>query len=244
MNLRSLRICLVKFMDFTTEQFRRMSRRTFSSVEMNVASQLSSLSSIVSAKVREESNQSSVMSSNSNVDLVNALQSIVDNSRFPISEPSVFKGDPLEYAKWRSAFDSFVDRSGIKSAEKMHCLEKYTSGAAREAIEGFLTVYSDESYRNAKDLLNKRFGDRFVTTFAFREKIESWQKISEKDSKGLLRFADFLEQAKSSLTALDTVDILDDPKENYKMLRILPQFLVSKWAAKITDYREQNDMYP
>ena len=218
--------------------------KIFSSVEMNVASQLSSLSSIASVKVREESNQPSAVSSNSNADLVTALQSIVDNSRFPISEPSVFKGDPLEYAKWRSAFDSFVDRSGIKPAEKMHCLEKYTSGAAREAIEGFLTVYSDESYRNAKDLLKKRFGDRFVTTFAFRDKIESWQKISEKDSRGLLKFADFLEQAKSSLTSLETVDILDDPKENYKMLRVLPQFLVSKWAAKITDHREQHDEYP
>ena len=147
----------------------------FSAAESNVASQLSSLSSLIVSKfspVAPAFPAQSVPQLDPHASLVSALQSIVDNSRFPLSEPAVFNGDPLQYAKWKSAFESFVDRPGIRPAERMHCLEKYTGGSAREAIEGFLTVYSDDSYKDARELLDKRFGDRFVTTFAFRDKLE------------------------------------------------------------------------
>ena len=220
----------------------------FSAAESNVASQLSSLSSLIVSKfspVAPAFPAQSVPQLDPHASLVSALQSIVDNSRFPLSEPAVFSGDPLQYAKWKSAFESFVDRPGIRPAERMHCLEKYTGGSAREAIEGFLTVYSDDSYRNAKELLDKRFGDRFVTTFAFRDKLELWPKISDRDPKALLKYSDFLKQVYSSLSTLNTVDVLNDSKENYKMLRVLPQFLVNKWAGKIADHREQHeDSYP
>ena len=148
---------------------------------------------------------------------IQTLKNLVISSRRPLSEPSVFNGDPLEYAVWKSEFNSFVEEHSINAAEKIHSLKKYTSGRARECIEGYLCVFSDASYTEARDMLDKRFGDRFVVTFAFREKLEKWPKIGDKDHQALQKFSDFLKHIQSNLTELNTIDVLDDPKENYKI---------------------------
>ena len=133
----------------------------------------------------------------------------------------------------------------MNAAEKIHSLKKYTSGRARECIEGYLCVFSDASYAEARRMLDSRFGDRFVVTFAFREKLERWPKIADKDHQALQKFSDFLKHIQSNLTELNTVDVLDDPKENYKMLKLLPQWCVNKWADRIETYQEEyEDQYP
>ena len=47
------------------------------------------------------------------------------------------------------------------------------------------------------------------------------------------------------MTELKTVDVLDDPKENYKMLKLLPQWCVNKWADRIETYQDEHeDAFP
>ena len=120
----------------------------------------------------------------------------------PLSEPSVFKGNPLEYALWRNEINSFVDRDGVSAPERIHCLKKYTSGCARECIDGYLSVFTTDSYNAARNMLDSRFGNRFVVTFAFRDKLEQWPKISSNDNQGLQRFSDFLKEVQSNLRIL------------------------------------------
>ena len=67
-------------------------------------------------------------------------------------------------------------------------------------------------------MLDTRFGDRFVVTFAYREKLEKWPRIASNDCIGLQRFSDFLKQVQSNLTVFNTQDVLDDAKENYQIL--------------------------
>ena len=215
----------------------------FQSQLLQVQATLASVSTQVMSTVMSRSQ--SLQSDSLNSQIVETLKNLVQTSRMPLSEPSVFKGDPLEYAVWQSELASFIDRDGVEPAEKIHCLKKYTSGPARECIEGFLSVFSNDSYRAARKMLDTRFGDKFVVTFAFREKLEKWPKIANNDCKALQKFSDFLKQIQSNLTALNTHDVLNDAKENYKMLKVLPQWIVNKWADKIAEHQERyNDRFP
>ena len=215
----------------------------FQSQLLQVQATLASVSTQVMSTVMSRSQSSQSDSLNSQI--VETLKNLVQTSRMPLSEPSVFKGDPLEYAVWQSELASFIDRDGVEPAEKIHCLKKYTSGPARECIEGFLSVFSNDSYRAARKMLDTRFGDKFVVTFAFREKLEKWPKIANNDCKALQKFSDFLKQIQSNLTALNTHDVLNDAKENYKMLKVLPPWIVNKWADKIAEHQERNnDRFP
>ena len=89
-------------------------------------------------------------------------------------------------------------------------------------------VFSNDSYRAARKMLDTRFGDTFVVTFAFREKLEKWPKIANHDCKALQKFSDFLKLIQGNLTALNTHDVLNDAKENHKMLKVLPKWIVNK----------------
>ena len=109
------------------------------------------------------------------------------------------------------AANSFVDRDGVSAAEKIYCLKRYTTGCARECIDGHLSVFTAESYIAARNMLDTRFGNRFVVTFAFRDKLENWPKISSNDFRSLERFSDFLKEVQSNLSVLNTVDVLNDP---------------------------------
>ena len=210
---------------------------------LQVQATLASVSAQVMSVIMSRSKSSESESFNNQI--VETLKNLVQTSRMPLSEPSVFKGDPLEYAVWQSELASFIDRDGIEPAEKIHCLKKYTSGPARECIEGFLSVFSNDSYRAARKMLDTRFGDKFVVTFAFREKLEKWPKVAYNDCKALQKFSDFLKQIQSNLATLDTDDVLNDAKKNYKMLKVLPQWIVNKWADKIAEYQERhNDRFP
>ena len=144
---------------------------SFQSQLLQVQATLASLTTQVMSTVMSRAKSSNSDSLNSQI--VETLKNLVQTSRMPLSEPSAFKGDPLEYAVWQSELASFIDRDGVEPAEKIHCLKKYTSGPARECIEGFLSVFSNDSYRAARRMLDTRFGDIFFVTFASREKLKS-----------------------------------------------------------------------
>ena len=58
-------------------------------------------------------------------------------------------------------------------------------------------LFTTDSYNAARNMLDSRFGNRFVVTFAFRDKLEQWPKISSNDNRGLQKFSDFLKEVQA-----------------------------------------------
>ena len=87
----------------------------FQSQLLQVQATLASVSTQVMSTVMSRSQSSQSDSLNSQI--VETLKNLVQTSRMPLSEPSVFKGDPLEYAVWQSELASFIDRDGVEPAE-------------------------------------------------------------------------------------------------------------------------------
>ena len=54
--------------------------------------------------------------------------------------------------------------------ERLHYLKKYIGGPARQAIEGYFFLTTEDAYDQAKKLLEKRYGDPFVIGNAFLDK--------------------------------------------------------------------------
>ena len=65
-------------------------------------------------------------------------------------------------------------------------------GEAKEVVESFLLLDSEDAYDKAKETLKKRFGDPFAGATTCRKKLEIWPKIQPNDSTGLRKYADFL----------------------------------------------------
>ena len=112
--------------------------------------------------------------------ITESMHSVVNASRLPPPEPFEFSGDPLKYSDWKVAFDALIDKRNCTSLEKLHYLKRYVSGTAKEAIDGYFLLQSDQAYEQAKQTLQARFGDPFVIADKFRDKIEQWPKITAK----------------------------------------------------------------
>ena len=89
----------------------------------------------------------------------------------PAPEPTVFDGDPLKYNDWSIAFKVLIEDKRISEGDKTHYLKRYVSGPAREAISGYFLLRSDSAFERAKALLEERYGNQFIVTEAFRDKL-------------------------------------------------------------------------
>lgn len=71
-------------------------------------------------------------------------------------------------------------------------LGKYTTGDARTCIQGFLTLYTEDAYAQAKATLVSRYGDNVKVAQAYKKRINDWPAIKGCDAEGLQKYAEFL----------------------------------------------------
>ncbi|KAG7494536.1 hypothetical protein JOB18_032575 [Solea senegalensis] len=158
-------------------------------------------------------------------DLVKTFAEILNASRLPVPEPTVFSGNPLRYSDWKISFQTLIDRRSIPAEEKIYYLRKYVGGAAKKAIESYFLLGSKSAYNAAWTVLEERYGDPFIIAKAFRDKLAAWPKVNSKSSVELQEFADFLCSCRAAMSQIKGLQVLDDCNENRKMLAELPDWL-------------------
>lgn len=176
--------------------------------------------------------------------LLAILTEQVTLSRLPPPEPGIFSGDPLSYPGWKSTFHLLIERRGIPADERVHYLQRYLSGEAKEAVEGFLLLSTPGAYEDAKAVLEKRYGDSFVVAGAFRDKLERWPKIPNNDGKSLRKFSDYVNQCVKAMETVPSLNVLNDERENFKLLQKMPPWLINRWGRLVAGYRAEHRMYP
>ena len=159
-------------------------------------------------------------------------------------EPSVFTGDPLEYADWRVAFDSLIDSKRGSAIEKLHRLRKYVEGDAKEAISGYFKLQTADAYKEALNTLEEEFGREDMIENSFRDKLEEWPKIANKDNGALKRYSYFLRQCVTAQRAIPKLQVLDDKRENKKFIKALPSWITNRWTYYVTEQEEKGRFPP
>ena len=71
---------------------------------------------------------------------------------------------------------------------------------------------------------------------AFRKRINNWPRILPNDSQGLRRFSDFLEHCNTAMNNIRYLSVLNDPDENQKILRKLPNYLAVRWSRIVDEW--------
>ena len=175
------------------------------------------------------------------------LKSLVDHisiNNLPRPEPPVFTGDPLRFPDWESAFETLIESRPIPQREKIFYLRKYVSGKALEAIDGYLMTCTDNSYQKARETLSSRYGNSFAITEAFRNKLLTFPQIASKHAELLRKFADLLNQCAVAKETMPGLSVLDDCLELQCYARHLPEWVLSRWSVRASEYKESRDEYP
>ena len=100
------------------------------------------------------------------LDSAKLLAESQNQNRLPVPKPGVFNGNLLQYPIWIKAFETLIESRAIKPVERLHFLGKYVDGKAKELVDGFMFLDSEDAYQKAKEMLAKRFGDPFSVAAA------------------------------------------------------------------------------
>ncbi|XP_014882084.1 uncharacterized protein LOC106943281, partial [Poecilia latipinna] len=176
--------------------------------------------------------------------LAQALQDSVAINRLPMSEPSTFTGDPIEFIEWKASFTALIDKKNISPADKLHYLKKYVGGSARQTLDGIFYRNDSDAYQDAWERLNQRYGHPFIVQKAYRERLTKWPKIQTNDSIGFRAFADFIQTCYEAIPHIEGLSILNDCEENQKLVQKLPNWAAARWNRQATLYMKENGTFP
>ncbi|CAC5383579.1 unnamed protein product [Mytilus coruscus] len=177
-------------------------------------------------------------------DLTKSLAEQVSLSLLQPPEPSVFLCDLLKYPAWKSSFQTLIEQRKIPTFERIHYLRKYVGDSVREVIENFLVLSTEDAYDDANELLEKRYGDPFIISNAFRDRLDNWPKILSRDNIALRKFSGFLQQCLSAMKTMATLNALNDNRDNRKLLSKLPDWVVTRWSRIVAKHKEDKREFP
>ena len=98
-------------------------------------------------------------------------------THFPVKEPPIFSGDPFEYPAFITAFDFIISANVSLDRDRLFFLDKYTKDKANEVVKGYLAMSSDSAYKEARKLLDHRFGNPVNVAEAYKSSLRKWPQI-------------------------------------------------------------------
>ncbi|PIK47780.1 hypothetical protein BSL78_15359 [Apostichopus japonicus] len=145
---------------------------------------------------------------------------------------------------WISTFDNLIASRANTAAEKLNLLSQHLEGEPLTMISGYLLMQDSVAYDKARKKLHYWYGGDAVISRAFLGKLENWPKINGRDSAGLKRLSNFLDEICAAKGSIHDLGILDYPQENYKIIAKLPLYIESKWRTVIMKYNNNEGHFP
>ena len=168
---------------------------------------------------------------------------IAENQRIsslPIQEPPIFNGNYFDYPVFMRAFETIIETRVSANKERLYFLNKYTTGKAKDVIKGFVTLTSGDSYRQAKDLLGRRFGDPHRVSNAYKSRLKNWPQIGEGQSNDLQAFSDFLGQCEEAMRSMQFLSDLDSVEVLKQVSSKLPSYSGVKWCRHAFELKKNH----
>ena len=95
----------------------------------------------------------------------------------------------------------------------------------------------EDSYKEARRLLKKHFGDPYKIASAYIAKLSSWPAVKPNDGTGLQEFSIVLEQARNAMTGMQYMNDLNTANVMRQLWEKLPLYLRSKWTERVSRIR-------
>ena len=153
---------------------------------------------------------------------------------------SKFKGEPTEYRTFMMSFDARIQCRATTSADRLYYLNQHLEGEPRDLIEGCLHMDSEKGYTEARQLLQREYGDPYKISTAYVNKILRWAPIKSDDSQSLKRLSIFLTKCKIAMKNVSYMCVLDHAPNMQAVVSKLPPNLQNKWRDQAAKRKRTN----
>ena len=158
----------------------------------------------------------------------------------PQPEVPKFSGDLLDFANFINAFDSRIAIRVNSDADRLYYLNQHLLGEPKEIICGCLHMDPQFGYIEARQLLDKEYGDPYKLSMSYLNKITDWPIIKGEDNVSLKKFAMFLNCCYSAMQSLSYMHVLNNPCNMLCIWKKLPYYLQNKWRESVNAARRNS----
>ena len=118
-----------------------------------------------------------------------------------------------------------MTKKSISASAKLSHLLQYCTGKARKVIQCCAVIEPDVGYAKAKSLLKQRFGNDYVISEAWINKVTQGTVLKPSDRVALQDYADELVNCYETLQSMDMLSEIDNQKSLVSIVMQLPMFL-------------------
>ena len=162
--------------------------------------------------------------------------------QLPVNEPDYFSGEDITlYRTFLLAFERMIVSKCTSTDDKFYYLLKYTSGEAKRYVQSCLGEDIEQSYREARKLLDERYGSNYLIAHKYLEKLSNWQPIRSEDAKGLGELASFLIQCNNMMSKMSELNQLNSWRDIKEILNKLPYDLRKQFRTKACCLVKRNE---
>ena len=99
---------------------------------------------------------------------------------------------------------------------------------------------SDSAYKEARKLLDHRFGNPVNVAEAYKSSLRKWPQISEGNSSGVQEFSDFLVRCEEAMKTMKSMGDLDSTQTLLQISAKLPSYSGVKWCRHAHEAQTEN----
>ncbi len=158
----------------------------------------------------------------------------------PQREIKPYDGDPLNYCSFMQALIYGVEAKTSSNIDRLYYLDQLTTGEPNHIVKGLLNR-GERGYIDAKDLLAKRFGNRYVIAEAYKKKAESWPDVKREEAKSWTSFSIFLTEYQTTMRDLNCLHEIDHSGTVKTLLSKLPYSVRNQWRIHVDNLEVQEN---
>ena len=114
-------------------------------------------------------------------EMAQMMSKLLRQQAAPEVDIDVFTGDPTEYHYFLAVFEEVVEKKIDDARGRLTRLIKYTGGEPIEMIKHCIQQPANIGYKNARSLLEQKYGNPHSIIAAYRREIKTWPQLKPAD---------------------------------------------------------------
>ena len=110
-------------------------------------------------------------------DITSMLCNLLKQKSAPDKDLNVSDGNPLEYNNFMTLLHELVEKRIDDPRGRLTRLIRYTKGDPKDMIQHCVQQPPSVGYKNAKKILDQKYGNPYNIMGVYRKEIKSWQQI-------------------------------------------------------------------
>ena len=172
-------------------------------------------------------------------DMVGMMSKLLRQQAAPDVDIDIFSGDPVDYLYFIAVFEEVVEKKIDDPRGRLARLIRYTDGEPKEMIKHCIQQPVSVGYKNARSLLEEKYGNPHYIVAAYRKEIKSWPQLKPADGAAYRRFYNFLLKCESA-TYGQNWNTIDTPEMMHLVLSKFPGNLREKWNRTVLNIRRRH----